>query len=224
MQGRGLGADLLGRAVSFCDERGYERIWLTTFAGLDAARALYERHGFVLTGETGTGKGLVARILHHAGRRAEGPLIEVNCAALPRELLESELFGHEAGAFTGAKGRHRGLMEQANGGTLFLDEIGNLSMPLQSKLLTVLQKREVTRIGTNKPIPVDIRLICATNMPLHDMIMDSTFRQDLLYRINTVEIFLPPLRDRGGEVYRFEAGDQLNGVCCRVYVLVGWWV
>ncbi|KPQ11157.1 MAG: two component signal transduction system Sigma54-dependent response regulator, partial [Algoriphagus marincola HL-49] len=114
--------------------------------------------------------------------------------------FESELFGHKKGAFTDAKDDRAGRFEVADQGTLFLDEIGNLSMPLQSKLLTVLQRREVTRIGTNKAIPVDIRLICATNMPLHEMILDNGFRQDLLYRINTVEIFLPPLRERQDDI------------------------
>jgi transcriptional regulator with PAS, ATPase and Fis domain len=116
--------------------------------------------------------------------------------AITETLFESELFGHKKGAFTDAKDDRSGRFEIANNGTLFLDEIGNLSMPLQSKLLTVLQNRQVTRIGTNKPIPIDIRLICATNMPIHDMVGDGTFRQDLLYRINTVEVKIPPLRDR----------------------------
>lgn len=120
--------------------------------------------------------------------------------AITETLFESELFGHKRGAFTDAKDDRAGRFEIADKGTLFLDEIGNLSMPLQSKLLTVLQKREVTRIGTNKAIPVDIRLICATNMHVHEMVMENTFRQDLLYRINTVEIFLPPLRERQDDI------------------------
>jgi transcriptional regulator with PAS, ATPase and Fis domain len=120
--------------------------------------------------------------------------------AITETLFESELFGHKRGAFTDAKEDRAGRFEVAEKGTLFLDEIGNLSMPLQSKLLTVLQKREVTRIGTNKAILVDIRLICATNMHVHDMVQEHTFRQDLLYRINTVEIYLPPLRERQDDI------------------------
>jgi transcriptional regulator with PAS, ATPase and Fis domain len=120
--------------------------------------------------------------------------------SITETLFESELFGHKRGAFTDAKEDRAGRFEVAEQGTLFLDEIGNLSMPLQSKLLTVLQKREVTRIGTNQSIPVDIRLICATNMPVHNMVSDNTFRQDLLYRINTVEIYLPPLRERQDDI------------------------
>jgi transcriptional regulator with PAS, ATPase and Fis domain len=120
--------------------------------------------------------------------------------SITESLFESELFGHKRGAFTDAKEDRAGRFEVADNGSLFLDEIGNLSMPLQSKLLTVLQKREVTRIGTNKSIPVDIRLICATNMHVHEMVMENTFRQDLLYRINTVEIFLPPLRERHDDI------------------------
>ena len=120
--------------------------------------------------------------------------------SITETLFESELFGHKRGAFTDAKEDRSGRFEVADQGTLFLDEIGNLSMPLQSKLLTVLQKREVTRIGTNQSIPVDIRLICATNMPVHEMVAENTFRQDLLYRINTVEIYLPPLRERQDDI------------------------
>ncbi|MEQ8575774.1 MAG: sigma-54 dependent transcriptional regulator, partial [Fulvivirga sp.] len=122
--------------------------------------------------------------------------IGVDMGAITQTLFESELFGHKKGSFTDAKDDRAGRFELANGGTLFLDEIGNLSMPLQSKLLTVLQNREVTRIGSNTSIPIDIRLVCATNMNVHDMVNESTFRQDLLYRINTVEIKIPALRDR----------------------------
>ncbi|MFC4873079.1 sigma-54-dependent transcriptional regulator [Negadavirga shengliensis] len=154
----------------------------------------------LILGENGTGKELIARAIHDRSERKDEIFVGVDMGAITESLFESELFGHKKGAYTDAKEDRAGRFEVADKGTLFLDEIGNLSMPLQSKLLTVLQRREVTRIGTNKPIPVDIRLICATNMPLHDMIMDSTFRQDLLYRINTVEIFLPPLRDRQDDI------------------------
>ncbi|MCR9085037.1 MAG: sigma-54 dependent transcriptional regulator, partial [Cyclobacteriaceae bacterium] len=154
----------------------------------------------LILGENGTGKELIARAIHERSLRKDEIFVGVDMGAITETLFESELFGHKKGAFTDAKDDRAGRFEVADQGTLFLDEIGNLSMPLQSKLLTVLQRREVTRIGTNKAIPVDIRLICATNMPLHEMIMDNGFRQDLLYRINTVEIFLPPLRERQDDI------------------------
>lgn len=154
----------------------------------------------LILGENGTGKELIARAIHDRSHRRDDIFVGVDMGAITETLFESELFGHKRGSFTDAKEDRAGRFEIADKGTLFLDEIGNLSMPLQSKLLTVLQKREVTRIGTNKSIPVDIRLICATNMHIHDMVMDNTFRQDLLYRINTVEIFLPPLRDRQDDI------------------------
>lgn len=154
----------------------------------------------LILGENGTGKELIARAIHERSQRKDEIFVGVDMGAITETLFESELFGHKRGAFTDAKDDRAGRFEVADKGTLFLDEIGNLSMPLQSKLLTVLQKREVTRIGTNKPIPVDIRLICATNMPVHEMVHDHTFRQDLLYRINTVEIFLPPLRERQDDI------------------------
>ena len=154
----------------------------------------------LILGENGTGKELVARALHQQSRRSDNVFIGVDMGAITESLFESELFGHKKGSFTDAKDDRAGRFEVANNGTLFLDEIGNLSLPLQSKLLTVLQSREVTRIGSNKPIPIDIRLICATNMPIYDMVADNSFRQDLLYRINTVEIHLPPLRDRQEDI------------------------
>ncbi|MEL7002398.1 MAG: sigma-54 dependent transcriptional regulator [Bacteroidota bacterium] len=150
----------------------------------------------LILGENGTGKELISRAIHQRSLRKDNIFVGVDMGAITETLFESELFGHKKGAFTDAKEDRPGRFEVSNGGTLFLDEIGNLSLPLQSKLLTVLQNREVTRLGTNQPIPFDIRLVCATNMPLHDMVSDGSFRQDLLYRINTVEITLPPLRDR----------------------------
>lgn len=154
----------------------------------------------LILGENGTGKELIARAIHERSLRKDEIFVGVDMGAITETLFESELFGHKKGAFTDAKDDRAGRFEIADGGTLFLDEIGNLSMPLQSKLLTVLQRREVTRIGSNKAIPVDIRLISATNMHVHEMVMDNTFRQDLLYRINTVEIFLPPLRERQDDI------------------------
>ena len=150
----------------------------------------------LILGENGTGKDLIARALHNRSHRKDNTFIGVDMGAITETLFESELFGHKKGAFTDAREDRAGRFEVANGGTLFLDEIGNLSLPLQSKLLTVLQNRTVTRIGSNKPIHFDIRLICATNMPIYEMVKERKFRQDLLYRINTVEIHLPPLRER----------------------------
>ncbi|MEI6677520.1 MAG: sigma-54 dependent transcriptional regulator [Mariniphaga sp.] len=154
----------------------------------------------LILGENGTGKELVARALHQNSSRSDETFISVDLTSISESLFESELFGHTKGSFTDAKADRPGRFEIAAGGTLFLDEIGNLPMPLQAKILTVLERREVIRVGSNKPIPIDIRLICATNMPLHQMIEEGKFRQDLLYRINTVEIDLPPLRERYGDV------------------------
>ncbi len=154
----------------------------------------------LILGENGTGKELVARAIHQRSLRRDNSFVTVDMGAITTTLFESELFGHKKGSFTDAREDRAGRFEVANEGTLFLDEIGNLPMGLQSKLLTVLQNRHVTRIGTNKPIPIDIRLVCATNMPLYDMVHDNTFRQDLLYRINTVEIKIPPLRERRDDV------------------------
>ena len=150
----------------------------------------------LILGENGTGKEVVARALHRNSSRKDDVFISVDLGAIPDTLFESELFGHEKGAFTDAKNEKPGRFEIASGGTLFLDEIGNLSMPLQAKLLTVIERREVTRVGATKPKSIDIRLICATNSSILEMSEKGEFRQDLLYRINTVEIHLPPLRDR----------------------------
>ena len=150
----------------------------------------------LILGENGTGKELIARAIHQKSLRKDNVFIGVDMGAITESLFESELFGHKKGSFTDAKEDRPGRFEIANNGTLFLDEIGNLSMPLQSKLLTALQKREVTRIGSNQSMSIDIRLISATNMPIYEMVGDNTFRQDLLYRVNTVELHLPPLRDR----------------------------
>ncbi|KOF03714.1 ATPase AAA [Roseivirga seohaensis subsp. aquiponti] len=150
----------------------------------------------LVLGENGTGKELIARSIHRNSTRAEKPFISVDLGAISENLFESELFGHVRGSFTDAKTDRAGRFEIANGGTLFLDEIGNLSLPLQAKLLTAVQNRKVNRVGSNKTIDVDIRLICATNMPLYEMVQKGEFRQDLLYRINTIELKLPALRER----------------------------
>ena len=150
----------------------------------------------LILGENGTGKELISRAIHMRSLRKDNVFIGVDMGAISETLFESELFGHKKGSFTDAKDDRKGRFEVANTGTLFLDEIGNLSMPLQSKLLAAIQNREVTPIGDNRPVKTDIRLICATNMPIYEMVDESTFRQDLLYRINTVEIKLPALRER----------------------------
>jgi DNA-binding NtrC family response regulator len=150
----------------------------------------------LILGENGTGKEVIARSIHRNSHRAAEAFIGVDMGAISETLFESELFGHVKGAFTDAKEDRPGRFEVAHKGSLFLDEIGNLSLPLQAKLLSALQSRRVTRVGSNKPKEVDIRLICATNMPILDMVKENKFRQDLLYRINTIEIHIPPLRDR----------------------------
>jgi len=150
----------------------------------------------LILGENGTGKELIARAIHQRSLRKDNSFVSVDMGAITETLFESELFGHKKGAFTDAREDRPGRFELASGGTLFLDEIGNLTMSLQSKLLSALQSRQVTRVGSNQSVAVDIRLICATNMPLTKMVQEGTFRQDLLYRINTVEIQVPPLSDR----------------------------
>ena len=154
----------------------------------------------LIGGETGTGKGLAARILHYAGARKSGPLVEVNCAALPHELIEGELFGHEAGAFTGAKGRRRGLVEQASGGTLFLDELGELPPELQVKLLKVIEDKAVRRLGSERTIAVDVQFVAASNRDLETEVREGRFRADLFHRLSVFRLNLPPLRARSEDV------------------------
>jgi DNA-binding NtrC family response regulator len=154
----------------------------------------------LLLGENGSGKEVFAREIHRRSDRRNEAFISVDLGAVPEALFESELFGHVKGAFTDARHDRPGRFEVASGGTLFLDEIGNLSLPLQAKLLSVLENRKVTRLGSNRASAIDVRLVCATNMPLYDMIRRKEFREDLLYRINTVEIRIPPLRERIGDI------------------------
>jgi two-component system, NtrC family, response regulator HydG len=154
----------------------------------------------LILGENGTGKELIAKAIHHFSNRSNRPFIKVDVGALTESLFESELFGHKKGAFTDARDDRMGRFEAANTGTLFLDEIGNISLHQQAKLLSVLQNRQVLRLGTNEPVPIDIRLICATNIPISELANENRFRKDLIYRINTVEIVVPPLRRRGNDI------------------------
>jgi DNA-binding NtrC family response regulator len=154
----------------------------------------------MILGETGTGKELVARSLHEKSRRADRAFIPVNCGALPENLVESELFGHRKGAFTGADTHRKGLFEVANGGTLFLDEVGELDKSVQVKLLRFLESGEIRRVGENEPFRVDVRVLCATNRALREMVANELFREDLFFRINTFEIYLPPLRERKHDI------------------------
>ncbi|MFB3144254.1 MAG: sigma-54-dependent transcriptional regulator [Candidatus Methylomirabilales bacterium] len=153
----------------------------------------------LIVGESGTGKELIARCIHANSSRAARAFIPIDCASLPEHLLESELFGHEKGAFTGAIATRRGLFEEANGGTSFLDEVGDIPLPLQAKLLRVLQERQVRRVGGNRFTDVDVRVICATHQNLADMVQQGNFREDLYYRLNVISLPLPPLRDRPGD-------------------------
>ena len=169
----------------------------------------------LILGENGTGKELIARTIHRASARKDEVFISVDLGAISETLFESELFGFKKGAFTDAKEDRAGRFEAANKGTIFLDEIGNLSLPLQSKLLSVLQNRTVVRLGTNKEIPIDVRLVCATNMPLYQMVKEGKFRQDLLYRINTVEVHVPSLRERTEDIPALI--DHFLEIYCKKY-------
>lgn len=167
----------------------------------------------LVTGETGTGKEVFANYIHYSSKRKDKPLISINCAAIPEELLESELFGYEEGAFTGAKkGGKKGKFQLANGGTIFLDEIGDMPMHMQVKLLRVLQENEVERIGGYKPIPIDVRVISATNQDLKKLVEEKKFREDLYYRLNVINVHIPPLRQRPEDIELFieKFLDELN--------------
>lgn len=154
----------------------------------------------LILGENGTGKDLVARALYHHSPRSTGVFVSIDLGSIPEQLFESELFGYEKGAFTDARRDKSGRMEVASGGTLFLDEIGNLSLAMQAKLLTSIEKKQIIRLGATRSIPIDVRLISATNMNIRAMVEEGTFRQDLLYRINTIELHIPPLRERGNDI------------------------
>jgi len=169
----------------------------------------------LILGESGTGKELVARAVHEQSQRKDAPLIAVNCAAIPENLIESELFGHEKGAFTGAIDTHRGLVEAAHGGTLFLDEIGELPADAQARLLRVLQEGEIRRVGSTQSRRVDVRLIAATHRDLKQQVEDGEFRSDLYFRLHVMEITLPPLRERGDDIYQL-AERLLEKACKRL--------
>ncbi len=173
----------------------------------------------LILGENGTGKELIARALHRESERSQEIFVSVDLGAIPETLFESELFGHVKGAFTDAGEDRSGRFEVASGGTLFLDEIGNLSLPLQSKLLSVVQNRVINRVGSSRETAINIRLICATNMPLYRMVQEKTFREDLLYRINTVEIKVPPLRERRSDIPLFT--DHFTRLFARKYNKTG---
>ncbi len=165
-----------------------------------AAQVAASEATVMISGESGTGKELVAGVVHHNSPRKGGPFVKINCAALTETLLESELFGHEKGAFTGAERRREGKFVQANGGSIFLDEVSEMPLSMQVKLLRVLQEREVTRVGGEGVIPVDVRLVVATNKDIPDLIKSGVFREDLYYRLNVVNLELPPLRERRGDI------------------------
>jgi two-component system response regulator AtoC len=171
---------------------------LTVFKAV--ARAAVSNATVLTLGESGTGKEMVARVLHAGSLRAGGPFVAINCAAIPENLLESELFGHEKGAFTGAIGRRIGRFERASGGTLFLDEIGDMSVALQSKILRALQEREIERVGGSAPVPINVRIVAATNRDLMGAVRGNRFREDLFYRLAVVTLRLPPLRERGQDL------------------------
>jgi DNA-binding NtrC family response regulator len=222
------------RQQADADSRRYTpRAFVGRSAAARAVRQLIARLAAVpfsaltIRGATGTGKGLVARIVHHSGPRSAGPLIEVNCAALPRDLLESELFGHEPGAFTGAKGRHLGFLEQADGGTLFLDEIGEMSLDLQAKLLTAIEDQRIRRVGGERTVAVDVQVLAASNRDLEEHVRKGGFRSDLFHRLSVFQVELPPLAARLEDLedlvppliaeYNSKAGRQVREVPERVY-------
>lgn len=189
----------------------------------------------LITGENGTGKDVVAHALHQLSDRARKPFVNIDLGCIPENLFESELFGYEKGAFTDAKNAKEGRIETADGGTLFLDEIGNLNLPMQQKLLTVIEKRETQRIGSNKVSHVDVRILAATNAHLREKVGEGAFRQDLFYRLNTIELHLPPLRDRGEDIVllaeyflkiysgKYSVGDVVLGASAKQKLLKHTW-
>ena len=189
----------------------------------------------LITGENGTGKDVVAHALHQLSDRARKPFVNIDLGCIPENLFESELFGYEKGAFTDARNAKEGRIETADGGTLFLDEIGNLNLPMQQKLLTVIEKRETQRIGSNKVSQVDVRILAATNAHLREKVSEGAFRQDLFYRLNTIELHLPPLRERGEDIVllaeyflkiysgKYSVGDVVLGASAKQKLLKHTW-
>ena len=207
------------------DNAALRQVVLEDFRLLGAGQAMQQVRALVakvaptdvavlVTGENGTGKELVARQLHLQSRRSGGPFVAINCATIPAELVESELFGHEKGAFTGAAAARRGCFEQADGGTLFLDEVGDMPPPMQAKLLRTLQERVVQRLGAVRTIAVDVRVVAATNQDLQQMVAAKSFREDLFYRLHVVRVHLPTLRERSEDVTEL-AEHFLRGACRR---------
>ena len=184
--------DVFARMIGECPAMKNLKAQMMRVAAIDA--------NVLITGENGTGKDVVAHVLHQLSDRANKPFVNIDLGCIPENLFESELFGYEKGAFTDAKNAKEGRIETANSGTLFLDEIGNLNLPMQQKLLTVIEKRETQRIGSNRVNRVDVRILAATNANLREKVGDGTFRQDLFYRLNTIELHLPPLRERGEDI------------------------
>jgi two-component system response regulator HydG len=197
----------------FRDFLGQSAAMREVFATIDKVAGT--EASILILGENGTGKELAAREIHRRSRRHREIFVGVDMSAVPETLFESELFGHVKGAFTDAREDRAGRFEAASGGTLFLDEIGNLSLPLQAKILTALENRRIFRVGSNKPVPIDVRLICATNRPIHQMVAQDRFRQDLLYRINTIEVRLPSLRERREDIPLLV--EHFLGAYCRKY-------
>jgi len=204
MQKRSLEQEVRYLRSEVENKSGYNQI-ISQSRSMKAVFALIEKvavtsSSVLITGESGTGKELVARAIHNQSERVQKPFVAINCAAIPVELIESELFGHEKGAFTGAYNRGIGKFEFANGGTVFLDEISNLKIELQAKLLRFLQEHEFTRVGSHRTIKVDVRMIAATNIQLKKMVRQNRFREDLYYRLNVIPVELPPLRSRKGDI------------------------
>jgi DNA-binding NtrC family response regulator len=197
-----------------------------------AGRVAPSEASLLITGESGTGKELLAKGVHFNSRRANGPFVAVNCAAIPEALIESELFGHVKGSFTGAVRDKEGKLELADGGTLFLDEIGDLRIDLQAKILRALQEREIDRVGSGKPVSVDVRVIAATNKDIERAVKEGVFREDLYYRLNVITLFIPPLRERREDIpllarhflKKFNADDdvRLDGLALSLLLEYGW--
>ena len=219
--------DVFARMIGECSAMKELKVQMMRVAATDA--------NVLITGENGTGKDVVAHALHLLSDRARKPFVNIDLGCIPENLFESELFGYEKGAFTDARNAKEGRIETADGGTLFLDEIGNLNLPMQQKLLTVIEKRETQRIGSNKVSRVDVRILAATNANLREKVGEGTFRQDLFYRLNTIELHLPPLRERGEDIVllaeyflkiysgKYSVGDVVLGASAKQKLLKHTW-